>query len=451
MDRPARSAVIGGAFRTAGRIALALSCLWGGTSIASGLSDLEERIHDQKQELARMRAELEEGRRKLKELGDRARSEEVGLQQVESNLRLGEKILQRLDSTESLYKDLVSKSESEVRTTTSTWQERRALLSHRIRQMYVKGTPDPVSSLVFQSEGGWARVVAEFRSVARADRNLMDLVKARRAVATRELASHRQRVAGLEEIAQQKKRDLEGLEQERDSKAGSLAQLRQGEEKERRRLADLEASQKVLTQLLTDLEQRRERLKEERRKAEEEARRQAEAHRIAEEKRRKEAAKRKKEGKPPPPPIKEAAKPPPPPPEDKALSGPAPARKGLCWPVQGTVLSRFGLERNAILGTVTRNLGIEIAGKAGQSVLAAAPGRVAAITQLPGRGTTVILEHPGGYFSVYGQLSKTRVKEGNAVSSCTEVGTLAPDDPPRVYFEYRHNLKAEDPLEWLTR
>ncbi|MBK8802504.1 MAG: peptidoglycan DD-metalloendopeptidase family protein [Fibrobacteres bacterium] len=422
-----------------------------GTAGASGLSDLEERIQQQKQELSQMRSELEEGRRKLKELGDRAKNEEEGLQQVEANLQLGERILQRLDSTESLYKDLVAKSESEVRSTTSKWRDRRALLAGRIRQMYIKGRPDPVSALVTAREGGWARVVADFRAVARADRNLMDLVKARQTVATRELTTHRKRVAGLEEISQQKKRDVAQLESERDSKAGSLAVLREGEERERKRLADLEASQKVLTQLLTDLERRREKLKEERRKAEEESRRLAEEYRAAEERRKKEAAKRKKEGKPPPPPIKEVPKPPPPPPEDKALAGPPPARKGLCWPVQGAVLSKFGLERNAILGTVTRNLGIEIGGKAGQSVLSAAPGRVAAVTQLPGRGTTVILEHPGGYFSVYGQLSKTRVKEGDAVSACTEVGSLAPDNPPRVYFEYRHNLKAEDPLEWLTR
>lgn len=418
---------------------------------ASGLSDLEDRIREQKQELSQMRTELEEGRRKLKELGDRAKNEEEGLQQVEANLQLGAKILQRLDSTENLYKDLVSKSESEVKTTTSKWRERRILLAGRIRQMYEKGRPDPVSAMVSSSEGGWARVVADFRAVARADRNLMDLVKARQTVATRELTAHKNRVAGLEEIAQQKKKDVAQLETERDSKAGSLAELRDVEERERKRLANLEASQKVLTQLLTDLEHRREKLKEERRKAEEEARRVAEEHRAAEERRKKEAAKRKKEGKPPPPPVKEAPKPPPPPPEDKALAGPPPARKGLCWPVQGAVLSKFGLEKNAILGTVTRNLGIEIAGKAGQAVVSAAGGRVAAITQLPGRGTTVILEHPGGYFSVYGQLSKTRVKDGDAVSACAEVGTLAPDSPPRVYFEYRHNLKAEDPQEWLTR
>ena len=114
-------------------------------------------------------------------------------------------------------------------------------------------------------------------------------------------------------------------------------------------------------------------------------------------------------------------------------------------------MSKFGLEKNPVLGTVTRNLGIEIAGKADQIVVSAAGGRVAAITELPGRGKTVILEHAGGYFSIYGQLDKITVSVGQDLSACAGVGHLAPEKPPRVYFEYRHNLKAEDPLEWLTR
>jgi septal ring factor EnvC (AmiA/AmiB activator) len=259
------------------------------------------------------------------------------------------------------------------------------------------------------------------------------------------------RVAGLDEISEQKKADLAQLELERKSKAGTLADLKNKEGEERKRLVELEASHKALTQLLTNLERRREKAEEDRRRAEEDARKREEAQKKAEELRRKEVVQRKKEGKPPPPPVKVVPPPPPPPVEDKVLAGPPPARKGLCWPVQGDVLSRFGLEKNPVLGTVTRNLGIEISGKAEQSVVSAAGGRVAAVTLLPGRGTTVILEHPGGYFSIYGQLSRTRVSEGQAVAACTEVGTLAPLAPPRVYFEYRHNLKAEDPLEWLTR
>jgi septal ring factor EnvC (AmiA/AmiB activator) len=276
------------------------------------------------------------------------------------------------------------------------------------------------------------------------------MVQARQRQASRQLQAHKLRVAGLEEITEQKKADIEQLEQARQSKAGTLAELKNKEGEERKRVADLEASQKALTQLLTNLERRREKVEEERRRAEEEAKKREEERKKAEEQRRKEVVQRKKEGKPPPPPVK-IAPPPPPPVEDKALAGPPPARKGLCWPVQGVVLSRFGLEKNPVLGTVTRNLGIEISGKAEQSVVSAAGGRVAAVTQLPGRGTTVILEHPGGYFSIYGQLSRTSVSEGQAVAACVEVGTLAPLAPPRVYFEYRHNLKAEDPLEWLTR
>jgi septal ring factor EnvC (AmiA/AmiB activator) len=413
----------------------------GAGSFAASVSELEDRIGEEKKELTRMREELEEGRRRVRELSEKARDQEAQLQQVEANMQLGNKLLQAIDSTEVHYRDLVSRSQKEVALATEGWRARRALLAHRMRQMYEKGRPRPEVSWIGRSDPGeWARTLADFRSVVRADQDLLDLVRAREKAARHELHAHQLRVDGLVEVSEQKKKDLADLETERKSKAGNLAELRGREAEERKRLADLEASQKALAQLLGELEKRRE-------KAEEEARRREEERKKLEEQHRKEVAAHKKQGKPPPPPIKIE----PPPKEDKALAGPPPAKKGLCWPVQGSILSRFGLETNPVLGTVTRNLGVEIGGKQGQPVLSAAGGRVAAVTQLPGRGTTVILEHPGGYFSIYGQLARTKVSEGQAVSACSEVGTLAPLAPPRVYFEYRHNLKAEDPLEWLTK
>ena len=419
----------------------------------ASVADLEDRIGEEKRELSRMRAELEEGRRRLKELSEKARNQETELSQVESNVKLGERLLSSLDSTESLYRQLVEKSQVEVRRASATWNERRRLLAVRIRQMYIKGRPSPQVSWIGQSDPSeWSRTLADFRAVVHADKVLMQLVRAREAVARKELHAHKLRVDGLEEISQQKRQDLTQLEAERVTKAGTLSQLRSVEQAERNRLAALDASQKVLEKLLHDLEDRREKAELERRHAEEEAKKREEEIKRREEEHRREAQKRKKEGKPPPPPPKVLPPPPPPPPrQDKALAGPAPAKKGLCWPVQGQVLSKFGLEKNPVLGTVTRNLGVEIAGKADQKVVSAASGRVAAITELPGRGNTVILEHAGGYFSIYGQLGHIRVSVGEAVAACAEVGRLAPDTPPRVYFEYRHNLKAEDPLEWLTR
>lgn len=418
---------------------------------AASVEELEDRIGEEKKALSRMRSELDEGRRHLREISEKAKNQQAELAQVESNLQLGDQILQRLDSTESLYQDLVQRSQIELKTATDSWRGRRALLARRIRQMYEKGRPRPEVAWIGRSDPDeWARTLADFRSVVRADRDLLDMVQARQREAGRQLRAHRLRVEGLEEISEQKKAELAQLEQARQSKAGTLADLKSKESQERKRLSDLEASQRVLTQLLTNLERRREKAEDDRRRAEDDAKKREDARKRADEQRRREAVQRKKEGKPPPPPAK-APPPPPPPVQDKVLAGPPPARKGLCWPVQGMVLSRFGLEKNPVLGTVTRNLGIEISGKPGQSVVSAASGRVAAVTELPGRGTTVILEHPGGYFSIYGQLSRTRVSEGQAVAACAEVGTLAPLLPPRVYFEYRRNLKAEDPLEWLTR
>jgi septal ring factor EnvC (AmiA/AmiB activator) len=419
---------------------------------AASITELEDRIGEERQELSRMRAELAEGRRRLRELADKAKDKEAELSQVESNVQLGARLLSSIDSTEALYKELVAKSQIEVRKASSTWMERRHLLAVRIRQMYVRGRPSPQVSWIGKSDPSeWGRTLADFRSVVKADRTLLELVKVREAAARKELRSHKIRVEGLEEVSYQKRQDLAQLEEERQSKAGALLELRSKEQAERNRLAALEASQKCWKNCWATWNNAAKKPKKSAGRAEAEAKKRDEEIKRREEEHRREALKRKKEGKPPPPPPKILPPPPPPPPKaDKALAGPPPAKKGLCWPVQGSIVSRFGLEKNPVLGTVTRNLGIEIAGKPDQKVVSAASGRVAAVTELPGRGNTVILEHPGGYFSIYGQLGQSKVSVGEAVAACAEVGRLAAE-PGRVYFEYRHNLKAEDPQEWLTR
>lgn len=442
---------------------------------ATTASDLEARIGEQKQELQRLRDELRAGRQRVLELESRARDQAEEIRLVEQNLQTQQEVLAQIDSTERLYRILVDASAREVNTAVASWQERRALLARRVVSLYRHGRPRPGRAwLVSGDPGAWLRTLQGLRAVVRADESLLESVRTRETRARSALASHRTRVAGLEEVARMRQAEVDSLEASKQERTSRLATLEQERTSEQARLDQLEASQAMLEKILVDLERRR-RLEEERRIAAEKARVAEEARqRREEEKRQKELEARRKreeekhrqeversrrEKRPPPPPL------PPPPVEQEetrprervriaetpAPEGPAPARKGLCWPVRGPILSRFGLQKNPVLGTVTRNLGVEIQGKAGQAVVASAPGTVAAVTRLPGRGNTVIVQHPGGYFSIYGQLEHIRVGTGDKVGACEAIASLEDGSPPRVYFEYRHNLKAEDPLEWLTR
>jgi septal ring factor EnvC (AmiA/AmiB activator) len=71
---------------------------------------------------------------------------------------------------------------------------------------------------------------------------------------------------------------------------------------------------------------------------------------------------------------------------------------------------------------------------------------------LSGYGYTVILRHPGGYFTIYAHLDRVTARKGEAVSQGQEVGTVgenATTASTGLYFELREGGKAINPLPWL--
>jgi septal ring factor EnvC (AmiA/AmiB activator) len=119
-----------------------------------------------------------------------------------------------------------------------------------------------------------------------------------------------------------------------------------------------------------------------------------------------------------------------------------------CQPADGAVVSSYGLQYHATLGTTTRNLGIEIQSRGGAPVRSAVAGEVALITTIPGYGLGIILDNGSGYFTLYANLSGIRVALGEKVTACQEIASVAAR-PGRVYFEVRQGTRTLDPVAWL--
>ena len=161
---------------------------------------------------------------------------------------------------------------------------------------------------------------------------------------------------------------------------------------------------------------------------------------------------------PPPPPPPPAAVPPPsrepaataPP----AAAPPASTTVALAWPVRGEILRRFGP-----VGMGERNNGVNIAGRDGEPVIAAAGGRVGYVgDDLAGQGLTVLIVHRDGWRTVYGHLGSTTVRDGDDVSPGQQIGTVgttAGDGRPSIHFETWRmrgdEPNAIDPLTVLPR
>jgi len=131
-----------------------------------------------------------------------------------------------------------------------------------------------------------------------------------------------------------------------------------------------------------------------------------------------------------------------------------PLKGFLPWPVQGDILTHFGMQKNRTLATVIDNPGIDISAIAGEEVACIAEGRVASSTWLRGFGNVIIVEHPGGFFTVYGHLQQLNLKRGDHVQTGQSLGTASVDGSNghyRIHFELWEGKQKHNPVHWLAK
>jgi septal ring factor EnvC (AmiA/AmiB activator) len=126
----------------------------------------------------------------------------------------------------------------------------------------------------------------------------------------------------------------------------------------------------------------------------------------------------------------------------------------LDWPVEGTIVYRFGRDTLPSGGIIRWN-GVGIAAAVGTPVRAVESGKVRLVGQFGTYGLTIVLEHGNGYYSVYAHLQSAGVKLGATVSKGQAIATVGgqnSDYGPHLHFEIRgENQVALDPTEWLRR
>ena len=125
----------------------------------------------------------------------------------------------------------------------------------------------------------------------------------------------------------------------------------------------------------------------------------------------------------------------------------------LPLPVSGKVVRGFGMVVDPIDNMERFHSGIDIAAPVGSAVKAVKEGKVARAGDSPVLGRYVLLEHETGSFSLYGELARAVVTEGQVVSSgqvIGEVGTTGDISGGGLHFEMRENNKLVDPLSRLT-
>ncbi|WP_235512548.1 M23 family metallopeptidase [Sphingomonas sp. Leaf17] len=133
-----------------------------------------------------------------------------------------------------------------------------------------------------------------------------------------------------------------------------------------------------------------------------------------------------------------------------AIATPARLRTGFLWPVDGSLIRRFGRGDSGV-----RNDGIKIAAPLDTPIKAAADGVVAYVGDgVASLGGLVIVKHGDGWTSVYGHASKLMVQRGQSVKRGQTIalsGDSGFADQPEVHFELRRGRTPVDPLGQLPR
>ena len=127
-------------------------------------------------------------------------------------------------------------------------------------------------------------------------------------------------------------------------------------------------------------------------------------------------------------------------------------RGELPQPVEGTLAVGFGEHLHPRFHTKTMQSGLLITAPVGASVGAVAEGKVAFADYYQSYGPMVILDHGGGWFTLYMHLQGIIVSKGQILKVGEAVGAVGDTvDGPRIGFEIRHQAQAQDPQKWLKK
>jgi len=139
---------------------------------------------------------------------------------------------------------------------------------------------------------------------------------------------------------------------------------------------------------------------------------------------------------------------------DTKLSGEFAANKGkLPWPVEGTVVERFGKHAHPVYKNVQlpQNNGVTLVVQRGAPVKAVFNGTVSQIVVLPGYNQCVLVNH-GEYFTLYSKLKSVSVKAGQKITTGQQVGTVDTIGGEDLFhFELWKGSDPQNPENWLRK
>lgn len=361
----------------------------------------EHEIKQKANALDSIKEELRRGREKLSELETKEGNIQERIDQIEKNIVSSKAYLElltrKIDSVEiqiAILMDSVTVAGRKL-------HDRQFVMERRLRKAYMSGNPNLIM-LLLSSENP-AEFINKTRYIQLLKRYDLELLKQINRVRddfdTRKSSYQDERVR-LDALVSTKKQEHVTLVKEEDHRKEMLDEVRTKKKSYTAIVAELEKSQKELNEIIKIIENKRKR-----------ARQPGDSRKLLSFERRK--------GK-------------------------------LPWPLVGKIVAKFGMLVHPVYKTVTMNNGIDILPKSSMAVMGVAPGTIIHVGFMRGLGKLVIVDHSGGYITVYAHLNDIGVKVDQEIESGTIIGRLASGGTDRsLHFEIRKSTNALDPSDWL--
>ena len=370
-------------------------------AVAAGPSD---QLKELRGRIDRLQQQLTESEESKSEAADALRESERAISNV--NRRLFE-----LETKQRGLREALARLDQQTARIRDDADNQEALLAKLLYQQYLSGQPEALRLIASQQDSN--AVARQLHYLTYVSRARSELVAAlRRDVADLERLSSEAQANGRELARLQNERAKEKgqLQRERQAHASTLKQVSDQISRQRNEISQLKRNEERLAKLVD---------------------------RLARELARPPTRQGRTRNEQLPEPLRGVS-------SFSALKG------RLRLPVTGELVNQFGSPR-ADTGLSWK--GLFIAAKQGQEVKAVATGRVVFADWLRGFGNLMILDHGGGYMSLYGnndallrQVGDT-VKAGDAIAA---VGASGGNSETGLYFELRFQGKPFDPLTWAN-
>lgn len=395
------------------KIILLLSLIFGNEEKSS--KDIQKDIDNKTLSLNHLRNEVKKIQEKLVQTNIQAISTTEILIDLENKILLTEKLIQTLNREEKYIANEIQTSEIQISKMDKRLSNLKAKLKKRLLYLYINGRPSFLETILLSND--WNSAIYRIKYLNVLSDHEQDLRSEIKLVLSEMKSTRERRIKELEykkSLLRERERENINLSADKANRKKLLKKIKEDK-------INLEAEHDKKISIVTEMEKLIKKLY---------------ADKIASKKREEELER-----------IRAA--------QNLITKDNFENMKGkLLWPVNGTIISPFGQIRNPETGSYTENVGIDIQAPIGTEVKSILDGVVSTITYIRGHGNIVIVDHGGGFSTVYAKLDNILIKENEYIQIGNPIAYIAePEDggKSRIHFEIWGNQKKLNPEIWLIK